>query len=118
MGAKSRNKGARGEVELAKELTRVLGVGARRGRQFCGSPDSPDVLVDAPDLHVECKRVERFDAYKALDQATRDAGAKVPIVAHRRNRREWIIVCRLDDLPRLAAVLTEILQRQCSTTKS
>lgn len=111
MGSKSRNKGARGELELAKELTRVLGIGARRGRQFSGSPDSPDVVVDCPDVHIECKRVEAFNAYKALDQATRDAGTKLPLVAHRRDRREWIIVCRLDDLPRLAAVLTEITRK-------
>ena len=111
MGSKSRDKGARGELELAKTLTRVLGISARRGRQFSGSPDSPDVVADWPGVHIECKRVETFNAYKALDQATRDAGTKLPLVAHRRNRREWIVVCRLEDLPRLAAALTEITQK-------
>lgn len=111
MGAKSRRKGANGELELARELSRVLGIGARRGRQFAGSPDSPDVVADLPGVHFECKRVEAFNAYKALDQATRDAGTKLPLVAHRKNRREWIVVCRLDDLPRLGAALTETIRK-------
>lgn len=113
MGSKSRRKGACGERELAKELKRVLGVAARRGRQFCGSPDSPDVVVDLPGVHFECKRVERFDLYKALDQATCDAGAELlPVVAHRKNRREWVVVLRLDDLPRLASLVVDALSKK------
>jgi len=113
MGAKSRRKGACGERELAKELTRVLGVGARRGQQFCGSPDSPDVVADLPGVHIECKRVEAFNLYKALDQATCDAGADLlPVVAHRKNRREWVVVCRLDDLPRLASLVVDATSKQ------
>ncbi len=111
MSVDSRNKGARGERELAKELTRVLGIEARRGRQFCGSPDSPDVKTSLDDaVHFECKRVEAFNLYKALDQAKRDAGDKIPVVAHRKNQREWVVVVRLDDLPRLVDSLKNIKQ--------
>ena len=100
MGAKSRRKGATGERELARELTRVLGVEARRGRQFSGSPDSPDVVTSLDGVHFECKRTEVFQLYKSLDQETRDAGGKIPVVAHRKNGREWVVVVRLGDLPR------------------
>lgn len=80
MGLQSRNKGKRGEREAAAELQRLFNVDARRGRQFQGSDESPDVVVDIPDLHFEVKRCEDFRIYKALAQATEDAGDKIPVV--------------------------------------
>jgi Holliday junction resolvase len=41
----SRAKGARAERECAKELERLFGCSARRGQQFSGSSDSPDVVT-------------------------------------------------------------------------
>ena len=105
MGLFSRNKGKVGERELARELARVFGVTARRGVQFQGSPGSPDVIVDIPDLHVECKRTERLRLYEALEQAMSDAGVKFPVVLHRQNKKPWVAIVRLDDLPRLASIL-------------
>jgi Holliday junction resolvase len=105
MGRFSRNKGKTGERELAHELSRVFGVTARRGVQFQGTPDSPDVIVDIPDLHIECKRTERFRLYEVLEQAMADAANKLPIVLHRQNKKPWVAVVRLDDLPRLATIL-------------
>jgi len=105
MGLFSRNKGKVGERELARELARVFGVTARRGVQFQGSPGSPDVIVDIPDLHIECKRTERFRLYEALEQALSDAGVKIPVVLHRQNKKPWVAIVRLDDLPRLASIL-------------
>jgi len=109
-GKLSRNKGAGGERELARELSRLLGVEARRGQQRCGGPDSPDVKIDIPDLHIECKRTERLRLYEAMEQAIKDASKgldegqqpKVPVVCHRSNRRPWLLTVRLEDLPRLA----------------
>ena len=101
MGSFSRNKGKVGERELAHELTRVLGVAARRGVQFQGGPGSPDVIADIPGIHIECKRTERFRLYEALEQAVEDAGANVPVVLHRQNRQPWVAIIRLDDLPTL-----------------
>jgi Holliday junction resolvase len=45
MGRKSREKGKRGELELAAELRRLFGIEARRGVQYCGGGDSPDVVA-------------------------------------------------------------------------
>lgn len=90
----SRNKGKVGELELA-EFFRQHGFEARRGQQFHGGGDSPDVVVPGlEDVHVECKRVEAGNPYIWLAQATRDAAAagKVPTVFHRRNREDWIVI--------------------------
>jgi hypothetical protein len=98
----SRAKGARGEREFRDWLIE-RGHQARRGQQFSGSPDSPDVVTDLDDAwHLEVKRTERLDLYAALEQAMRDAGAtQVPVVMHRRSRLEWVAILRAEDLLRL-----------------
>jgi hypothetical protein len=58
-------------------------------------------------LHLECKRTEKLRLWEALGQATRDAGASVPAVCHRPNRRDWVVVVKLADLPRLALLIEE-----------
>ena len=87
----SRQKGQRGERQWRDEL-RAQGYHARRGQQFCGSPDSPDVICDELAwAHFEVKAVERLNIEDAMEQARRDAGSKVPVVAHRRNHRSWLV---------------------------
>ena len=105
MGAKSRRKGKRGELEAAAEIRRIFRTEARRGRQYQGTDESPDVLTDIPGVHFEVKRKEAFRLYGALEQAVEEAGDQVPVVLHRANRRPWVAVVRLDDLPRLAVQL-------------
>lgn len=102
MGRMSKVKGAAGEREAAKELARVLGVEARRGRQFSGSDDSPDVKTSLARTHFEVKRVEALQLYPALHQAESDCGESVPVVLHRKNNKPWVVIVKLDDLPRLA----------------
>ena len=93
----SKKKGNRGELELSKLLTSE-GFPSRRGQQYSGSPDSPDVVCDSLPVHWECKRTERLNVYDAIDQARRDAGDKIPIVAHRRNDSRWLAILDLRDL--------------------
>lgn len=103
----SRAKGCRGERDGAAAWSQVMGGAARRGRQFAGSPDSPDIVTDFPGIHIEVKRTERGNPYSWLNQAIADAGAdKCPLVLHRRNNQEWIVIARLTDVPRLAAEVT------------
>jgi len=122
MGRFSRNKGKVGERELAHELMRVFGVQARRGVQFRGSPGSPDVVADIPDVHIECKRTERFRLYDALDQAVSDAGSNIPVVFHRQSRKPWVAIVRLDDLPnfvqKLASVTNNPINREPTNGES
>ena len=94
----SRDKGKRGERELATWLTE-RGHPARRGQQFKGGADSPDVIVESLPIHFEVKRTERLRIHEAIDQAVNDAGkGLVPVVAHKANRKPWLAVMRLSDL--------------------
>ena len=87
----SREKGKRGERQWRDEL-RANGYAARRGQQFSGSPDSPDVICESlPWAHFEVKLVERLDIYAAMDQARRDGGGRAAFVAHRRNFWPWLV---------------------------
>ncbi len=98
VGKASRDKGKRGERELAQFL-RDWGLVARRGRQFSGSPDSPDVVSNLRDVHLECKRRETLSLYPALEQARAEAAPDaIPIVCHRRNHKPWVAILELDDL--------------------
>lgn len=94
----SRDKGARGERELAAYLRERGFTGAKRGQQFKGSPESPDV-AGLPGHHIECKRTEILALAAAYEQATRDCGSSdaIPIVAHRRNEKPWLVILKLDD---------------------
>jgi Holliday junction resolvase len=104
MGKKSKSKGARGEREAAKALSDIFNVEAYRGRQYPGSPQSPDIVA-MPELHFEVKRSEAFQLYPSLTQATNDAGNSIPVVLHRRNRKKWVIVAYLEDLPEISNIL-------------
>lgn len=94
-------KGKRFERAVAKTLAALfphVAKNARRGRQYSGSPDSPDVVA-MPGVHVEAKHVERLNIWDALAQAERDAGDQIPIVIFKRNRSTMYVAFRLEDLP-------------------
>jgi len=93
----SRAKGARGERAWRDQL-RDHGFKARRGQQFSGSPDSPDVVCPSmPLIHFEVKCVERLELGKAMDQAVSDAGTKIPVVVHKKNRGPWMVTMLSED---------------------
>ena len=92
----SRQKGARGERELAR-VFREYGYPARRGQQYCGANGDADV-IGLPGIHVECKRVEKLNLIDAIRQAVRDAKrGELPAVFHRRDRCEWLVTMRSED---------------------
>ena len=96
MGKMSREKGKRGEREFAA-LLRDYGLEARRGVQYHGGPNSPDV-VGFPGFHVEVKRTERLDLYGALGQSAKDSSkGETPIVAHRKNGMPWVVIMDFED---------------------
>jgi len=118
MGRMQRQKGKRGERECAAEFAAMLGehVHARRGAQHRGGADSPDVQLDGVPIHIECKRTESLSIYTALEQATRDApDDRCPIVWHRRNGRESLLIVRTIDALRLATALIDAMNK-CDTT--
>ena len=90
-------KGKAGEREAA-ELFRKFGFEARRGQQFSGGGDSPDVVHNMEGFHVEVKRTERFALWAALAQAKKDKKAgDTPLVLHRMNRKPWVVVMDAED---------------------
>lgn len=103
MGISQRDKGKRGERELAN-LLKDYGYDCRRGQQYCGSNGDADV-VGLPGIHIECKRVERLNLEDAMQQAINDTQAEIlpfgtivyPAVFHRRNRGSWLVTMRFDD---------------------
>ena len=97
IGKRSRRRGKEGERELAKKL-RTYGFDTRRGQQYHGGGDSPDV-VGLPGVHIECKRVQALNIEKAMAQSRRDAEGtgEIPVVMHRRDREGWKVTMDLDE---------------------
>ena len=91
----SKQKGKRGELEIAKIL-QEHGYPARRSVQYNGVQGYADVIgVDG--LHIEVKRVERLNIEEAMTQARRDAkGNDIPVVFHRRNNKPWLATLSLE----------------------
>lgn len=111
----SLNKGKCGEREWAAWLNHNLNSNARRGRQYSGSPESPDIVDKAmPGIHYEVKRVEKLNLQSAMAQAEKDSGSALPCVAHRRNRGEWLVTLRAQDLKAYCLLVAEHLQHDYS----
>jgi hypothetical protein len=90
----SRAKGCVGEREWRDEVKK-RGYTARRGQQFSGNPDAPDVISELP-FHFEVKRVQALNVGKAVEQAVRDCGGKPIAVAHRKNNSPWLVTMTAD----------------------
>lgn len=92
----SRDKGKRGELEIA-HIMQGYGYDARRGQQFSGLQGDADV-VGVPHLHLEIKRVEHLNLDKAMEQSIRDArDGEIPVVMHRKDRQPWRVTLSLED---------------------
>lgn len=100
----SRQKGKRGELEFVNFL-KARNINARRGQQYAGGTDSPDVIAEGclHNVHIEVKRTERTDIYSWLEQAFKDAAkssldldtfalGKLPVVAHKKNGKGWVAI--------------------------
>jgi len=106
----SKQKGARGERELAKVL-REYGFETRRTQQYCGGTDESADVVGLPYVHIECKRVEKLNIDDAMEQAWNDSLYKIndrptflnkiAAVFHRRNDKRWKVTMYLDDWMKL-----------------
>ena len=112
-------KGKAGEREAAKAIQEVLDLfpgSLRRSQQYSGKGDSSADVIGLPGVHLEIKRTEKFKLYSSLDQAHRDAkNDNVPVVIHRQNKRDWVVVLKLDDLPKLVTTLNFLSTARKST---
>ncbi|KKM79297.1 hypothetical protein LCGC14_1351320 [marine sediment metagenome] len=96
MGKMERDKGKRGELEVAA-LMREYGFEARRGQQHRGGSDSPDIIHDIPGVHVEVKFREQFSLYPAIEKAGQEVLDEFPVVFHRRKGKPWVVVMYAND---------------------
>ena len=95
MATNGKRKGKEGELELAHKL-QEYGYDAKRSVQYNGKDGQADVL-GLPNIHIECKRVEKLNIYDAIAQAKRDAkNGDKPMVFHRKNRCNWLVTMELD----------------------
>ncbi len=96
MAINSRDKGKRGELEIAHVL-RQHGYETRRGQQYSGASGDADV-VGLPYIHLEIKRVERLNLEDAMAQSRGDARqGEIPVVMHRKNHGKWLVTMDLDN---------------------
>lgn len=103
-GASAVRKGKAYETELRHHLEAALGLTIFRTsatQQIADRTRGHADLVGTPDLAIEAKRTERFNAEAALLQAIRNAApGEIPVVISRRNRMETgnsRVLLRLDD---------------------
>lgn len=108
MSRKSRDKGKRGERELALLFTGE-GYPAKRfgfAQTRFGGCEGADVVCEAlPWLHIECKRYKTFMGAKlrdALEQAERDRKPNtIASVFHREDDAKWYVTMEAEDLFRI-----------------
>lgn len=91
----SNRKGKVGEREW-RDVLRANGYEARRGQQFAGGPDSPDVISSLP-IHFEVKRVEKLNLRSAVVQAGSDSHGKTWAISHRWNNGPWLVTQTAED---------------------
>ena len=94
----SKQKGKRGELELAHKL-KEYGYDARRTAQYCGNTGDASDVVGLNGIHIECKRNEHLNVYDAMAQAKGDSTGtgNMPTVMWRKNDCEWLVTMELKD---------------------
>ena len=100
-GRASREKGKRGEREVAKIFRDAGYTGARRTSQYCGRTGDASDVTGVPAIHPEVKFVEREQVRAWYAQAVRDAEAAgrgdIPVVIHRKTHSDWLVTMSLTD---------------------
>lgn len=97
IGKMSRSKGKTFEREISKVL-RERKFDARRGRQFKGTNDSPDIISEAlSEFHIEAKARENLNLWDTYSQCLKEAPEKMPLIVWKRNRKVPLAVLELHD---------------------
>lgn len=96
MGRMSRDKGARGEIEVARAFRDGGFPEADRGARLGKHGDD---VVRVAGCAIEVKRTEKLQIWASLEQVVRDAPmGTTPVLAFRRNHGTWKAALELDDL--------------------
>ncbi|MBQ1292579.1 MAG: hypothetical protein IIY21_00955 [Clostridiales bacterium] len=93
----SKQKGKRGELEVARILREHGFTEARRTAQFCGNTGQADDVIGLDGFHIEVKRCETTKIWEWLKQAERDHKADtVPLVVFRKNNEDWQVALNFE----------------------
>ena len=101
MSRSERDKGARGELEVAA-IFRAYGFDCDRTPNSGGLRIKGDLIGSVP-VHVEVKRQETARVWAWWEQASEESGPRRPVVAFRRSRSPWLAVVELEQLVQLLA---------------
>jgi len=100
-------RGKRGERDARDAVREYLGIrGAYRAAQSSGSLSAD--LGGTGNIHIEVKLRKAIAVYDFIEQAIRDCKDKVPAVLMRRDRGDWLLMLRLQDIKRFMEELHAI----------
>ena len=102
---------ASGNILGANDTVRVAvagihGRGSSHISAFAGMKNVQVAYLVDPDMRTwaeKVKAVERLNVNQAMAQAVADAGEKTPVVAHKRNRGDWLVTMRASDWFKMVA---------------
>lgn len=100
MSKAQREKGKRGEREIANML-KEMGFDARRTAQYCGNTGDASDVVGIEGFHLEIKRCETTKIPEWMRQAKSDCGGNIPCVVHRRSKEEWLATLPAEEFFRI-----------------
>ena len=97
IGKASKQKGARFELEIAHYFKDHGFPDAHRTAQHCGKTGDAGDVEGVPNLHIECKHVEKLNLYNAYHQS----------VVHKKNRETVMGSLSLDDFIKILSVYNQ-----------
>lgn len=90
-------KGKKGELEVANLFKSYGFEEARRSQQYSGAGHTADV-EGMPGLHIEVKRVEALNIYKAIEKCHNEKRDEdYGVLVHRKNRKPWLVTMEFDE---------------------
>ena len=95
----SRDKGAKGELEVARIIRGAGWPKARRTSDGREQALRGDIAHGPAGVHLEVKRFEKAHVWEWWEQAQGDLTVGyMPVVTFRRSRSPWLALVELDDL--------------------
>lgn len=109
----ARNKGKRGELEFCQAFESVTGIPMKRNwtQSFAGGGKCNPDVKGFDRAHFEVKRTEAVHFFKWVGQVLSDCAHRIPVIAHKRNRGDWWVMLRLEDLPMFSRELLDEMER-------
>ena len=94
-----KQKGKKGELEVAKIFKDNGFKNTRRSQQYSGDKKEGDPDIKGVDgLHIEVKRREKLNIENAIKQVKKDKkDDDIGIIVHRKNREDYKVTLSVDD---------------------